>query len=112
MWSVSLLAGKIPPTGALAAALAQHNSPSEYSIRTSAAGHAQLMRDLLGVGPGRLPYDLWQFHMTRAGRSAASNSHATYFNNWVKAFSNSLPYMRSAGLGLQVVTFKDNMTSW
>lgn len=97
--SAAHCAGRTPPTGQLAADLARHNSPSEYSFRSTAAGHAQLMRDQLGTGPGKLPEDFWTWHLQRAGRSQASNAHKTYFDNYTGAFGSSLPYMRSAGLG-------------
>jgi len=61
----------------------------EYSFRSTASGHAQLMRDLLGTGPGKLPEDFWGLHMQHAGRSQASNSHKTYFTNYAGAFGSS-----------------------
>jgi len=68
--------------GRLAADLAKHNSPSEYSFRSTAASHAQLMRDLLGTGHGKLPEDFWSCLMQRAGHSQASNSLKTHFDNY------------------------------
>lgn len=65
--SLVLCAGRTSPKSQLAADLAKHSSPSEYSFRSTAAGHVQVMGDLLGAEPGKLAEDNWTWHMQRAG---------------------------------------------
>lgn len=88
----------------------KHNNPSYYSFRTTLAGEVDLLMKQLA--PQLLPSDLWQWYMIRAGRSALSNSYATYIQNYVKAFGNRLLYVREVGRSFLQVVFKRSLLSW
>jgi hypothetical protein len=88
----------------------KHNSPSEYSMRSTLSGEVTLM--LQQLGPHKLPADLWNWYMQRAGRSEASNSYKTYVANYTSAFGSRLPYVGDAGRAMQTDQFRQSMLGW